>query len=875
MVLKQLGRYEIIGEIGSGGMGLVYKGRDPKIGRLIALKVIRSSVLSEENGGSNALQRFYNEARAAGQLSHPCIVTVFDIGEETLADESVSIYIAMEFLDGKGLDWHIRKKTYSTLERKVGIIKRIAEAVDYAHKHGVVHRDLKPANILMVDDTPKITDFGLAKMADTSMTLAGAVMGTPSYMSPEQIYGKEVDHRSDIFSLTVMLYEMLTGSKPFPGGNITTIMYKVINEEPAEPTALNPGLPPLVNSIIQKGMSKNPDDRFQSAADFEKALNAVLALEASGMLNETPKPAAPATAKPSFFADDSTVLMPNGEVTIDYVPPQPVERNVFESPGDATLKAGLKMEPEVYYRQKLSALIKKHPDVSFVMDDASLVTPLVGMLMKAGFTLHPNPGYEGMGMISHMAQALKKNHLLLLQYRLNQPDFNLIEALRVIKRNNPLLTFENFVPIFRATATPEMQNQLFKLLGAFGVKYCAFISPDVFLDQNVEEVMTGLYAYNDLLARGFAMDAKLPPGVSASDHEQVDTYKGLLRLGGELMKSGRHAEAIKVLSEAIALNHDPKILLNRGDAYYKVKEYVLALNDYREANRLEQESPIPFAKVGACCLILAKQAAIKEGPEKARKWFDVGFKRLEEAEKIIEKLKRDNRDFPEKLPKTPYAPILSALHEADFHDTPGFVEEQKRLGELVSRVVGKTKEVRSEDPEVNFDTLVDMAVLLAANDNMDEAEKIFRQVLAKDPAAAGPAFNNFAVMSRKRGDLGRSFRIYLELLNHPVPDKPIVTENMKTAGLRYAAELRRKGRINDAKKVYGVVLSHNPRNKEWVLLELAMSLLENHEVVEAASKLNEAISLNPGLMKSEEFKPYRHLEKLHEATLAKPNQPRG
>jgi tetratricopeptide (TPR) repeat protein len=719
----------------------------------------------------------------------------------------------------------------------------------------------------MLGDTPKITDFGLAKMGDTSMTLAGAVMGTPSYMSPEQIYGNKVDHRSDIFSLTVMFYELLTGSKPFPGSNITTIMYKVINEEPAEPTALAPNLPPLVNSIIQKGLSKNPEDRFQSAAEYVKALNAVLEMADSGMFKEPAKKAI-AKAKPSAAEEDTTILMASGDATVDYVPPKPADA--------ATQKAQLqKMKPEVYYRQKLAELLAKHPEVSFVIDEPALVNELFDILMKVGFTLHPDPGYEGMNMIAYMTHALKKNHLLLLQYRPKQSSFNLIDVLRGIKRHNPLLTFENFLPIFRATATSEMQNQLFKFLGTFGVKYCIFIAPNAFLGQNVEEVLTGLCAFNDLLNGDFKVEEKPPAGVSATDQEQVETYKGLLRLGDELMKSGRHAEAIKVLSEAIALNPDPKILLNRGDAYYKVKKYVPALNDYREANRMEQESPTPYAKVGACCLILAKQAALKEGPEKARKWFDIGVKRLLDAEKLIEKMQVDNRDFPERLPKTPYAPILSALHEADFHDTPGFAEGQKQLGELVSRVVGKTREVKSEDPDIHFDTLIDRAALLGVNGDMDEADKLFREILPKDPVAVGPAFNNFAIISRKRGDLGRSFRIYTELLNHPVPDKPIVTENMKTAGLRYAAELRGKGLISDAKVVYNAVLSHNPRNKEWVLLELAMALLENRETGEAGSKLMEAIFLNPGLMKAEEFKPYRDLEKLYDEMLKRLSQARG
>lgn len=274
MDIKRLGRFEVLEEIGSGGMGIVYKGRDPKINRLVALKVIRPQVGSRKSAEQKrAAERFYVEAQAAGQLSHKNIVTIYDVGEETTPEGDL-VYIAMEFLDGEGLDHHIASNTYPSLYEKLGIVRQIAEGLDYAHRRGVIHRDVKPANIIVTEgDTPKLTDFGLARLSDSSLTLAGTILGTPNYMAPEQVQGKKVDARSDFFSLTVILYELLTNQKPFAAESITSVIYRVVNDDHTPPRKLNGALPRYADELINKGLSKDPAKRFQGGAEFIAAID--------------------------------------------------------------------------------------------------------------------------------------------------------------------------------------------------------------------------------------------------------------------------------------------------------------------------------------------------------------------------------------------------------------------------------------------------------------------------------------------------------------------------------------------------------------------------------------------------------------------------
>lgn len=259
--IKKLGRYEIIQVLGQGAMGIVYKGVDPKIGRTVALKTLKTTGELPENQLVEFKRRFSQEAQSAGRLNHPNIVTVYDVGEE----EGVA-FIAMEFIKGKPLDEMISEKQPLSVDQIVTIMGQICEGLGYAHRNGVIHRDIKPANIVLTEDgSAKITDFGIAKITSTSATQTGTIMGTPSYMSPEQITGKSVDNRSDIFSLGAVFYELLTYEKAFPGDNITTVMYRIVNENPSPVSAINLSMPTQFNPIIQKALAKNPADRYADA----------------------------------------------------------------------------------------------------------------------------------------------------------------------------------------------------------------------------------------------------------------------------------------------------------------------------------------------------------------------------------------------------------------------------------------------------------------------------------------------------------------------------------------------------------------------------------------------------------------------------------
>lgn len=266
MELQKLGRYEITQVLGQGAMGIVYKGVDPKIGRTVALKTLKTVGEIPAEQLAEFQRRFSQEAQSAGRLTHPNIVTIYDVGEEQgLA------YIAMEFIKGKALDEYISTKSPFSIDQIVNIMVQICEGLGYAHKNGVIHRDIKPANIVLTDDhIAKITDFGIAKITSTSATQTGMVVGTPSYMSPEQITGRGVDNRSDIFSIGAVFYELLTFEKAFPGDNITTVMYRVVHENPTPLSVANMSVPAQFDQILLKALAKNPADRYPDAESMGK-----------------------------------------------------------------------------------------------------------------------------------------------------------------------------------------------------------------------------------------------------------------------------------------------------------------------------------------------------------------------------------------------------------------------------------------------------------------------------------------------------------------------------------------------------------------------------------------------------------------------------
>ena len=257
--LAKAGRYEILEELGRGSMGVVYRARDPMIGRTVAVKTLLTDKLSTDQF-EEYKARFRREAQATGILTHPNIVTVYDFGED-----HGFLYITMEFLQGRPLEKSMRQGEVFPVDKVISIYDQVTGALDYAHSHQIVHRDIKPANLMILDSGQvKVTDFGIAKIMSLGMTAEGQVLGTPNYMSPEQIQGKQLDGRSDIFSLGVILYELLTGEKPFSGRNLTTITYKIVRIDPIPPRELDATIHPGLSFVITKALAKHPQGRYQN-----------------------------------------------------------------------------------------------------------------------------------------------------------------------------------------------------------------------------------------------------------------------------------------------------------------------------------------------------------------------------------------------------------------------------------------------------------------------------------------------------------------------------------------------------------------------------------------------------------------------------------
>ena len=263
-MFEHLGRYEIIEELGRGEMGVVYKAHDPLIDRFVAIKTIDLQQLGDKEKDEYKA-RFYQEAKAAGRLNHPNIITIYDLGRK----EDIA-YIAMELMEGPELQNIVEENQPLSIMEKLDIAFQVAAGLAYAHEHGVVHRDIKPSNIMVLRGKHvKIADFGIAKMESSLWsTQANKIIGSPLYMSPEQIQSHSITTRSDIFSFGIVLYQMITGKLPFYGDNINSVMYQIVNEEPKVPSSLNPAIPDTLDRIVAKCLAKKPDDRYQNADEL-------------------------------------------------------------------------------------------------------------------------------------------------------------------------------------------------------------------------------------------------------------------------------------------------------------------------------------------------------------------------------------------------------------------------------------------------------------------------------------------------------------------------------------------------------------------------------------------------------------------------------
>jgi len=343
----KIGKYDIVRELGRGAMGIVHEGIDPLIGRKVAVKTIRFDVLTAPAEQHEAQQRFMREARSAGNLSHPSIVTIYEVGQH----EGLT-FIAMEFIEGESLESMLASGQRLPLASIIDLVAQLGDALDYAHRSGVVHRDIKPANVLIdKEGRPRIVDFGIARIASSSLTQTNMVLGTPSYMAPEQIAGHPVDHRADLFALGAILYELLTLQRAFPGENVTTVIYKIMNVTPPPARSVDATLSPGLDVVISKALSKDPDQRYQSGraladdlrhydrltAAPDPSLTATAAMQPVTATVAAPTTAAQAAAQAASMA--GTMAIPSlgtAAVPVTGVTPAPPKK-ATAGPGSRTM----------------------------------------------------------------------------------------------------------------------------------------------------------------------------------------------------------------------------------------------------------------------------------------------------------------------------------------------------------------------------------------------------------------------------------------------------------------------------------------------------------------------------------------------------------
>ena len=323
---KSFGRYQVLGVLGRGSMGVVYKAKDPVIGRLLAVKSVPETLGLDTGKKQEYIKRLLQEAKAAGNLQHPNIVTIFDAGETELGP-----FIAMEYLDGVTLKEVLTTGKKLSIPQLVELVRQVGEGLDYVHQRSIVHRDIKPANLMIVENNLiKIMDLGIARLPFSDLTREGRLVGSPSYMSPEQLQGESLDGRSDLFSLAIVVYQAATGKKPFPGQNIQEICWRIIHDEWVPATEVEPTLPKEFDSLLAKALSKDREKRFQTGRELFEAIRKLMGEKATPIAEERPKvekpkpetpkekaaPAAKVSAEPSIY-DDSSSLSTSSESEID------------------------------------------------------------------------------------------------------------------------------------------------------------------------------------------------------------------------------------------------------------------------------------------------------------------------------------------------------------------------------------------------------------------------------------------------------------------------------------------------------------------------------------------------------------------------------
>jgi len=496
--MDKIGKYKILGILGKGGMGIVYKALDPDIEREVAIKTIRFDTLSEGTQKDDLIARFIREARAAGKMVHPNIVTIYEVGREMDLT-----YIVMQYVEGQSLQALIDAGKKFSLQEIAEMMGLVGDALDYAHQGGIIHRDIKPANILMdKSGKPFLADFGVARMESSTMTQSGTTVGTLSYMSPEQITGQSIDGRSDLFALGIILYELLSGKKPFFGDNISTIVYQIVHEQPRRIREINADLPAGYDVVIQKILAKNPDDRYATGRALVTALeNAEKILEQT-LAYDTDKKRAAAAAmkkKPGLVVGLGVIGLavvggmiillsskPSKPAAVAQKPP-PVKK---EEPGPITrgdnappvapaidentvqLKTAYearKYEETVKLAQDILAKTPAHPAALDYMRRArsELIAIQTAPILRSAIAYYNGGNYGQCLQETERVLSLDRDNKEAQRYQfladteLSKPDiFDMIEKHRVAEENKDLLTLLSHVGSTTLSAQLQDDNRM-------------------------------------------------------------------------------------------------------------------------------------------------------------------------------------------------------------------------------------------------------------------------------------------------------------------------------------------------------------------------------------------------------------------------------
>ncbi len=512
------------------------------------------------------------------------------------------------------------------------------------------------------------------------------------------------------------------------------------------------------------------------------------------------------------------------------------------------------------YKEKILPLKMRYSGIALAIADEGLRENLNDVLTAMGWRVHKSGEGDNGSLIDRILAWQMRKCLVLLHYRPTSQGETVLSLFRTLKARAPQYSNDAIIPLFIASAASKKQQDIFRVLGHFGIGYVSFLTPLVHSDQNVKETLDDLVHYMDQMGEKDKRQSENPDGFKAEESLDVEKYVGLLDAGDDYMKEGRYEEAVASYTEAIELKPQFDILIKRGDAYYKDRHFPDALQDYRDAAKLSANAPDPFAKVGACCFAIVKESARTGDTKKATAWVAKGMAALAAAEEMIDDIEKKYAESPERLPDSPRKTLMAALAEADIRGL-GFEEEAAKLAEAQERVLAKTGGIDFASDELAIEARIERAQLLVRMGQYSEAERIYRSIIRTNEEEVGPVFNNFAVELRKGGQYGKAFEIYLELLQFDIPDRDIVIKNMRTAGLRYAKQLREEWKQEEAIAVYKNILIYMRKSDgmEWVLLEFADAFIEMQDQASAAAKFVEAIYINPGLMTNEKFDAYEDL----------------